>query len=515
MAVVILAGGVFLWRAGRSGRVEAASVAVLPFVDLSPERSNAYLGDGMAETLINALANVEGLNVAARTSAFSFRDAAQDIRRIGRELGVATVLEGSVQRAGDRLWVTAQLIKTSDGLHLWSENFDRDAKDIFAVQDQVARAVVAALKGKLVAGAGSAGTGGTANPAAYDAYLLGRFYWNKRTPEDLVRGADYFRQAIRADSSYARAWAGLAASYVLFIPAEYGVPGINPDSILSLAEQAARHAIVLAPALGEAYTSLGEILEYRLKWVEAREAFERGVALSPDYATAHQWYSYDLMIRNRWDEAIREMERAKQLDPLSLIIIVSLGFAYDGAERPGEAEAQFDQARAIAPDHLLTRSFGCIHELLSGDYSQAAADYRGFLVAIGGDSAQAALMERRIRDPALRTEALREAAGTWMNFDVAIHRVLEGDGAMLAYLEKLVDDPRRKEMYSASMHSTLGPRLRADPRIRLVLVRMGYPAESARAPGSAERMDGGVAEPDDGGGLPDRHRERGRFTASQ
>jgi serine/threonine-protein kinase len=288
MAVVILAGGVFLWRAGRSGRVEAASVAVLPFVDLSPERSNAYLGDGMAETLINALANVEGLNVAARTSAFSFRDAAQDIRRIGRELGVATVLEGSVQRARDRLRVTAQLIKTSDGLHLWSENFDRDAKDIFAVQDQVAGAVVAALKGKLVAGGGSATVGGTTNPAAYNGYLLGRFYWNKRTPEDLVRGADYFRQAIRADSSYARAWAGLAASYVLFIPAEYGVPGINPDSILSLAEQAARHAIVLAPALGEAYTSLGEILEYRLKWVEAREAFERGVALSPDYATAHQ-----------------------------------------------------------------------------------------------------------------------------------------------------------------------------------------------------------------------------------
>ena len=146
MAAVILAAGALLWRSGGSGRVEAASVAVLPFVDLSPERSHAYLGDGMAETLINALTNVEGLSVAARTSAFSFRDAAKDVRRIGRDLGVATVLEGSVQRAGDRLRVTAQLIKTSDGLHLWSESFDRDTKDIFAVQDEVARAVVAALK---------------------------------------------------------------------------------------------------------------------------------------------------------------------------------------------------------------------------------------------------------------------------------------------------------------------------------------------------------------------------------
>jgi tetratricopeptide (TPR) repeat protein len=415
--------------------------------------------------------------VAARTSAFSFRDAAKDIRRIGRELGVATVLEGSVQRAGDRLRVTAQLIKTSDGLHLWSENFDRDAKDIFAVQDQVASAVVAALKGKLVTHAGSATTGGTTNPAAYDAYLLGRFYWNKRTPDDLVRGADYFRQAIRADSSYAQAWSGLAASYVLFIPGEYGVPGINPDSILTLAEQAGRHAIAIAPELGEAYTSLGQILGYRRRWAEAREAFERGVALSPDFATAHQWNSYDLMMRNRWDEAIREMERAKQLDPLSVIIIVSLGFAYDGADRPREAEAQFNQARAIAPDHMLTRTFGCIHELLAGDYAQAAADYRGSVVATGGDSAHAALVARRIRDPALRTAALREVAGTWVNFDVAIHRVLDGEGALLPHLEKLVDDPRRQEIYSPSLHSILGPRLRADPRIRSVLVRMGYPAE--------------------------------------
>lgn len=474
MAVVILAAGTLLWRSGRSGRVEAASVAVLPFVDLSPERSHAYLGDGMAETLINALANVEGLDVAARTSAFSFRDAAKDVRRIGRELGVATVLEGSVQRAGDRLRVTAQLVKTSDGLHLWSENFDRDTKDIFAVQDEVARAVVAALKGKLVAGARSATAGGTTNPAAYDAFLLGRFYWNKRTPDDLVRAADYFSQAIRADSSYARAWSGLADSYVLFIPSEYGVPGINPDSILSLAEEAARHAIALPPGLGEAYSSLGQILQYRLKWVEARAAFERGIALSPDYATGHQWYAYNLMMRNQWDEAIGEMERAKQLDPLSLIIITSLGFAYDGAERWGEAEAQFDQARAIAPDHLLTRSFGCIHELLSGDYAQAAADYRGYVAATGGDSSHAALVERRIRDPSLRTKGLREAAGTWANFAVAIHRALDGEGAMLPYLGKLVDDPRRKEMYSPNMHAILGPRLRADPRIRAVLVRMGY-----------------------------------------
>jgi tetratricopeptide (TPR) repeat protein len=183
------------------------------------------------------------------------------------------------------------------------------------------------------------------------------------------------------------------------------------------------------------------------------------------------------MMRNRWDEAIREMERARQLDPLSPIILVSLGFAYDGADRPAEAEALFSQARAVAPGHLLSTSFGFIHEVLSGDWQQAAADYRGSLAVSEVDSSRGADIERRIRDPALRREALREASATWINYEVAIHRALEGDDAMLAYLETLVDDPRREQMFSPNFHSILGPRLRADPRIRAVLVRMGYPGE--------------------------------------
>jgi tetratricopeptide (TPR) repeat protein len=292
-----------------------------------------------------------------------------------------------------------------------------------------------------------------------------------------VRATEYFAEAIRADSGYARAWSGLADAYVLFLPSEYGVPRVNRDSILTLAEAAARRAIAIAPDFGEAYTSLGLILDYRRKWKEGHEAFLRGIALSPDYATGHQWYSYDLMMRNRWDEAIREMERARQLDPLSPIILVSLGFAYDGADRPAEAEALFNQARAVAPGHLLSTSFGFIHEVLSGDWQQAAADYRGSLAVSGVDSSRGADIERRIRDPALRREALREASATWINYEVAIHRALEGDDAMLPYLETLVDDPRRQQMYSPNFHSILGPRLRADPRIRAVLVRMGYPGE--------------------------------------
>ena len=413
---------------------------MLPFVDLSPDRGSAYLGDGVAETLINALTNVAGLSVAARTSAFAFRDKAADVREIGKQLGVATVLEGSVQKSGDRLRVTAQLIKTSDGLHLWSQSFDRSASDIFAVQDEVARAVVTALQGKLMTGADtSVVSGGTRNPAAYDAYLLGRFYWNKRTTEGMVHAAESLEQAIRADSTYAEAWSGLADTYVLFGPAEYGVPGINQDSILTLAERAARRAIALSPRLGEAYTSLGEILEYRNRWDEAGEAFKQGIALSPRYATGHQWYSYHLMDRNRWDEAIREMERARELDPLSLVIVVSLAIAYDAANRPAEATPLYDQAQALHPEHPLTLVFLVTHYLILGRIDSAAAMHHRLRIAAGADSVAAAEIERRWKDPGLRRAALQDimVKGPYAETGIVLASTLDGDEAAITYLAAL------------------------------------------------------------------------------
>jgi eukaryotic-like serine/threonine-protein kinase len=467
-----------MWRRGASSAsVGSASVAVLPFVDLSPDRTNAYLGDGMAETLINALTNTAGVSVAARTSAFSFRDKVEDVREIGKQLGVATVLEGSVQKAGDRLRVTAQLIKTSDGLHLWSQSFDRSANDIFAVQDEVARAVVTALQGKLVTGADSSVVSrGTNNPAAYDAYLLGRFYWNKRTTVGMVRAAEYFQAAIRADSSYPQAWTGLADAYVLFGPAEYAVPGINQDSILTLAERAARRAIALAPRLGEPYSSLGEILEYRWKWEEAGEAFRQGIALSPQYATGHQWFAYDLMVWNRWDEAIREMERARGLDPLSYVIVVSLAAAYDGADRPADAAPLYEQAQALFPEHPLTLYGLFGHDLILGRTDQAAADYRRLLIANGSDSVQAAEIEHQLRDPALRPAAIRQIAETDSpEKGLILHRVFDGDEATIAYLAGFVKSPRRESIGASILYCFLGPKLRANARMQEVLGQLGYP----------------------------------------
>jgi len=466
-----------IWRRGSAAlSTGAASVAVLPFVDLSADRANAYLGDGMAETLINALTNVEGLSVAARTSAFSFRDKREDVREIGKQLGVATVLEGSVQKSGDRLRVTAQLIKTSDGLHLWSQSFDRSAGDIFAVQDEVAGAVVTALQGKLVAGTDAApASGGTRNPAAYDAYLLGRFYWNKRTTEDMVRAASYFQKALLADSTYAQAWSGLADSYVLFGPAEYNVPGINQDSILTLAERAARRAIAIAPRLGEARTSLAEILEYRDRWPEAAEAFQQGIQLSPRYATGHQWYSYDLMIWNRWDEAIKEMERARELDPLSYVIVVSLAATYDGGDRGSEAPPLIEQADALNPGNPLTFQVQFAHDMILRQFDNAASDYRRYLVATGTDSAVASDLERRLRDPARQVSTFREIAEPLSAFGVLIHRVLDSDDVTIAYLAALVKSPNLASIGGPALYAGLGPKLRANPRVQDILVQMRYP----------------------------------------
>ncbi len=469
----------FLLRGDGGGTItpDLSSVAVLPFDDLSPDHASGYLGDGIAETLINALVAVPGLTVSGRTSSFSLRDRTDDLAEISRRLGVATVLQGSVQRAGERLRITAKLLTTADGALLWSHRFDGDAAQIFAMQDSVASAVVLALQGRVLArtDAGTIGHG-TANPAAYDAYLLGRHFWGKRTTDDMVRAAKHFNEAIAADSTYALAWSGLADAYVLFIPAEYDVPGVKPDSMLDLAEAAARRAVALDPTLGEAWSSLGEVLEYRDKWTEARTAFEKGVQLSPKYPTAHQWYAYDLMNWNEWDNSIREMSRARDLDPLSLVIVVSLGMAYDGAERWDDAEAAYEQAAAIAPDHPLLIQFRFWHDLLRGATDRWPDAFARVARLEGQDSTTTAALQAALARPTSRDSALRQVAlrsGPYI--ELAVTRVLDGDEAAIALVEALHDSPDRAKVNGAGLMTLLSPALRADPRMQDALVRLGYP----------------------------------------
>ena len=465
---------------GRSVRaaVPPTSLAVLYFENGSHDSADAYLADGITEEIISRLSEVGRLQVKSRYQVRRYRtDTTENTAEIGRQLAVARIVTGSVRRAGNRLRVTAEMVRTTTGDVVWSERYDRADTDVLSLQGDLASAVATAVTGHLLPAERQAlAAQPTRNPAAYDAYLLGRYYWGRRTAADLVTAAAHFEQAIRADSSYALAWSGLADAYVLFLPSEYDVPGINPDSILTLGEHAARRALALAPQLGEAYTSLGEILEYRLQWTEARAAFERGVALSPRYPTAHLWYGYDLMVWNRWEDAVREIDVARQLDPLSIVTIVSLAAAYDGAERVREATATFEQAKVLAPDHPLVLIFASIHDLARRDYDRLAVDFPHLLRVTGTDSAAAADLERRLRDPAQRDAVLRETADRpgRVSWRALVYRALDGDDRMIQYLSEVDRDPKRTDVVSLLYCGCLGP-LRTDPRMLALLRRFGFP----------------------------------------
>ena len=318
--------------------VQPKSIAVLPFVNMSADPENEYFTDGVTEDIINALTKVEGLRVASRTSTFAFKGKGQDIRTTGQQLNVSTVLEGSVRKAGNRLRITVQLSTVADGYHLWSERYDREMQDVFAVQDEIAHAIVEALKIKLV---GTKDTPlvkrQTDNLDAYNLYLKGRYFWYQRG-EGLAKGVQCFTQAIEQDSTYALAYAGLADCYNLL-----GFYGIRaPGEVFPQAKRAAGKALELDAMLAEAYTSQAYAsMLYDWDWAAAEKQFKRALELNPGYATAHHWYSEFLMAMGRTNEAVAEARRAQELDPLGLIITTLLGMALCYARRYDEAIDEF------------------------------------------------------------------------------------------------------------------------------------------------------------------------------
>ncbi len=308
-----------IWYFGFRGtaRTPAAppSIVVLPFVNMSGDKENEYFSDGMTEEIINALANVEGLRVVARTSAFSFKGKNVDVRRIGEDLNVATVLEGSVRRQGNQLRVAAQLISLPDGYHLWSKTYERELNNVFAVEDEVARAIVQALAPKLLPGLALA-QATTVNTEAHDLYLRGRYFWNQRTREALTKAQSLFEQAIALDAGYALAYSGLSDCYNLLV--DYG--GGRAADLLPKAKKAALKALELDGASAEAHASLGAILQHEYDWAGSNREFRRAIELRPGYVSAHHWYALNCLAQGRFAEARSEIERARQLDPTSVFI---------------------------------------------------------------------------------------------------------------------------------------------------------------------------------------------------
>jgi len=297
-----------------------ASLAVLPFVNMSTDPENEFFSDGMTEELINALSRVEGLRVAARTSAFAFKGRDTDVREIGQRLNVGAVLEGSVRRAGNRLRVSAQLIDAADGYHLWSETYDRQLADVFEVQDELSRSIVRTLRPKLIgSSAEPLVVPATTNLEAYTLYLQGRYFWNTRLVEGYRKAIELFERAVAADPSYPLPYTGIADCFTILSFDYYGVFPAHEG--MPKAKAAALRALELDASLAEAHSSLGMVsMLYDWDWPLAEREFRRSLELNPDYVQPRLWYSMLLTVLRRPDEAMEVLRRATEVEPLSLIV---------------------------------------------------------------------------------------------------------------------------------------------------------------------------------------------------
>jgi TolB-like protein/DNA-binding winged helix-turn-helix (wHTH) protein/Tfp pilus assembly protein PilF len=325
-ALVLASIGVVIWllqsRAPQPALIR--SLAVLPLENLSGDTSQEYFADGMTDELIATLGQIRAVRVISRTSVIPYKHARKPLPQIARELNVDAVVEGTVLRSGGQVRITAQLIEARLDKHLWSETYDGDLRDTLTLQNKVARAIADQIRINLNAQEQAAlAHGKVVDPQAHEAYLKGRYFWNKRTGDNLTKAVEYFNQAVERDPNYAEAYSGLADSYALLGDWEYGI--LPPTEALPRAKAAAIKALQLNDALGEAHTSLAFSLDvFDWDWKSADTEFRRAIELNPGYATAHHWYAWHLCLQGKNDEALAEMRKAQKVDPLSLIINAEL-----------------------------------------------------------------------------------------------------------------------------------------------------------------------------------------------
>jgi TolB-like protein len=370
--------------AGTAEAEQRKSIAVLPFVDMSPDGDQEYFCDGMAEELINALTKVKDLRVAARTSSFYFKGRSEDVREIGRKLNVRTVLEGSVRRAENRLRVTAQLVSVGDGYHLWSESYDRELKDVFAIQDEISQSIVERLRPTLLgeitrpssAEEGKLVVAPTRSMEAYDEYLLGRHYWENRYKEGLATALRHFQNAVELDPGFALPFTGVADSYTILGLFEY----LRPEEARPRARAAAQRALELDDSLSDAHASMG-LYQFWLAWDWERGALEflRAIELNPEQGKAHLWLGLLRAEQGRFQEAFDEVGIAQSIDPLSSYVAALTACVYALAGDPATASEMLEPivARDLARDpNVLLATF-----LLGWSYSLMSR--RDLAVAMG------------------------------------------------------------------------------------------------------------------------------------
>ncbi len=464
------------------------SIAVLPFTNMSADQENEYFCDGLAEELLNALAKIENLKVAARTSAFSFKGKSASISEIGNTLGVKTVLEGSVRKSGNRLRITVQLINAADGYHLWSERYDREMKDIFDVQDEITLAVVDALKVKLLGEEKAVVLKRyIENTEAYELYLKGRYYYNKHTTEDWLKGIEYFEKAVEIEPEYAPAYAQIGICYVTL--SHFGV--LSPHETFPKGKAAVTRALEIDDQLAEGHSALANILfYYEWDWAAAEREFRRAARLNPNDANTRWRLGMLLVSRERFAEAIKEARRAVELDPLSLLANLYAGWIYLLADRPDRALKQVAQMIEIEPRfHGAYWLKGGV--FLGQEKYEEAVDALEKSMALGGtpivkSSLGCAYGLGGNRDEALRVlnELLETREGQYTTA-LNIARVYNGIGEIdsaCEWLERSVEE-RNGEVVFLNVGTKSGTgnvwrkTLRTDPRYQDILRRIGLPTD--------------------------------------
>jgi serine/threonine-protein kinase len=457
--------------------VTPRSIAVLPFVNASSDPENEYLSDGITDELIDSLVKVDGLRVASRTSVFALKGKPQDIRAIGALLGCAVVLEGTVRKAGDRLRITAQLTSTDDGRLLWSQRYDRQLDDVFAIQEEIGRTIVGTLRATWFADLSApAARRSTTSVKAYGLYLKGRYAWNKRTDEGVTEAIDCFEQAIADDPNYAAAYAGLADSYSLQI--DYRSVPVTEGH--ERAKAYARKALALDETLAEAHASLAwSVFIYDWDWEGAARGFRRAIELDPHYASARQWYAFLLASQGRLEEGVNEVLTAQQLDPSSISVRRSVGWAHYYARRYDQARYHLLRAIAMNPTAAETYRILALTYTEQGDLDEAERVAREAMELPAGGSytlATLGLVLGRAGKPDAARKVLadlEQRASEGYVSPVAfatIHLGLGEWGRALPWLERAYDE-RRGWMAYLRVNPILDA-VRNQPELRQLVQRM-------------------------------------------
>ena len=453
------------------------SVAVLPFANLSGDPQNDYLSDGITEEIMTTLSRLRTIRVAARSSSFAFKGRHEDVRAIAEQLGVTAVLDGSVRQSGTRVRVAAQLVDAHTGFQMWSDRIDRDFEDAFAIQDDIARAISDALSTTLLQASTTATRDHVAG-AVYELYLRGRFALNKRTEGDLQSAARYFEEATVQDPEFALAFAGLADALLML-----GVYGAEPpSSVMPRARAAAERALAIHPALGEAYATLGSVRAlYDWNWNGADDAFQRAKALSPRYPTAWQWSAINLLVPlGRLDEARAAIDRARALDPLSMVVATTVGAVYHLSGDFAGAARALRRAMEVDAGFVMTHYFlgGALRD--AGDLVGAEAALRTAIEKSGGTPEMLAGLaqtlartDRREEARALLRDLTSDAATRHVSPCLAaqVHTALGEPDLAIAALQRAAEE-RDPEIVFIGVRPAYAP-LRSDPRFVALREKIG------------------------------------------